>query len=371
VPSLKGASTTYIIMPLITLENFRLECGETVSELVLSYQTFGTLNERKDNVIWVCHALTANTDVTDWWDGLFGENHLFDPKEYLIICVNSPGSCYGSTGPASPLKNKRPQLNKFPLLTVRDAQKAFEKVRQALNIQQVYLLIAGSLGGQQALEWSIAQPDVFLNVVLVATNAQHSPYGIAFNESQRLAIQSDDSYGKGNINGGQKGLLAARSIALLSYRSPTIYRQTQSEENAEKLESFRASGYQQYQGEKLIRRFNAYSYFSLTKMMDSHNVARGRRSLADALRLVKAKTLVVGISSDQLFPPSEQKFLAHHIPGAEYVEISSSYGHDGFLVETQRLSSILDDFLFNNFKKHKPTVFRSTVRKHELIQRLG
>ncbi|PWL28233.1 MAG: homoserine O-acetyltransferase [Fluviicola sp. XM-24bin1] len=358
-------------MPLITLENFRLECGETISELTLSYQTFGKLNANKDNVIWVCHALTANTDMIDWWDGLFGSNHLFDPSEYFIVCVNAPGSCYGSTGPATPIANKRPLLDKFPLITTRDAQRSFEAVRKALKIEKVYLLIGGSVGGQHALEWSIEQPEVFENVALIATNAQHSPYGIAFNESQRLSIQADATYGNGKINGGQNGLKAARSIALLSYRSPTIYRQTQEDENKDNLDNFRASGYQQYQGEKLVRRFNAYSYVCLTKMMDSHNVGRGRRSISEALKLVKAKTLVVGIGSDQLFPPSEQKYLAHHIPGAEYAEISSSYGHDGFLVETQKLSVILEDFLFNNFKNHKPTVFRSTVRKHELIQRLG
>lgn len=358
-------------MPLIFLENFRLECGETISELTLSYQTFGKLNTQKNNVIWVCHALTANTDVTDWWNGLFGEKYLLNPEKYFIICVNSPGSCYGSTGPSTPLENKRPKLDAFPLLTVRDAQKAFDKLRQALHLPRIHLLIAGSLGGQQALEWSIAKPEVFEHLVLVATNAQHSPYGIAFNESQRLAIQSDSSYGNGNIDGGRKGLLAARSIALLSYRSPAIYRQTQSEESGDKLEDYKAASYQQYQGKKLINRFNAYSYLCLSKMMDSHNVGRGRRSVQDALRSVNAKTLVVGIGSDQLFPPSEQKFLAHHIPGAEYAEISSAYGHDGFLVETKKLSLILQDFLFNNFKNHKPTVFRSTVRKHELIQRLG
>ncbi len=358
-------------MPLITLENFRLECGESISELILSYQTFGKLNAKKDNVVWVCHALTANTDVLDWWSGLFGEDQLFDPEKYFIICVNSPGSCYGSTGPATPLKNKRPKLENFPLLTVRDASKAFDQVRKALNLNRIYLLIAGSLGGQQALEWSIAQPNLFENLVLVATNAQHSPYGIAFNESQRLAIQADSTYGNGTIDGGKKGLLAARSTALLSYRSPSIYRQTQSEESGDKLQNYKASGYQKYQGEKLIRRFNAYAYVCLTRMMDSHNVGRGKRSIQDALRSIHAKTLAVAIGSDQLFPPSEQKFLAHHIPGAEYAEISSAYGHDGFLVETQKLSLILEDFLFNNFQKHKPTVFRSTVRKHELIQRLG
>ena len=358
-------------MPLITLENFHLECGETISELALFYQTFGELNEKRDNVIWVCHALTANTNVLDWWSGLFGANHLFNPDQYFIICVNAPGSCYGSTGPTTPQENKRPLLDKFPLITTRDAQHAFEAVRKALKIDRIYLLIGGSVGGQHALEWSIEQPEVVQNLALIATNAQHSPYGIAFNESQRLAIKADATYGNGNISGGRNGLIAARSIALLSYRSPTIYRQTQSDENQASLGNFRAAGYQQYQGEKLVRRFNAYSYVCLTKMMDSHNVGRGRRSITEALQLVRAKTIVVGIGSDQLFPPSEQKFLSHHIPGAEYAEISSSYGHDGFLVETKKLSNILEDFLFNNFKKHKPTVFRSTVRKHELIQRLG
>ncbi|XOV67428.1 MAG: homoserine O-acetyltransferase [Fluviicola sp.] len=358
-------------MPLITLKNFRLECGETLPELSLSFQTFGKLNDAKDNVIWVCHALTANTNVLDWWSGLFGPNTLFDPAKYFIICVNAPGSCYGSTGPTSPLENKRPLLEKFPLITTRDAQRSFEAVRKALKIQKVFLLIGGSVGGQHALEWSIAQPEVFEHVALIATNAQHSPYGIAFNESQRLAIQADSTYGNGNINGGKLGLKAARSIALLSYRSPVIYRQTQSEEDNSKLDSFRASGYQQYQGEKLVNRFNAYAYVALTKMMDSHNVGRGRESTVDVLHSVKSKVIVVGIGSDQLFPPSEQKFLAHHIPKAEYAEISSSYGHDGFLVETQKLSIILEDFLFNNFKKHKPTVFRSAVRKHETIHRLN
>lgn len=353
-------------MPLISLENFQLDCGETISELTLSYQTFGKLNAKKDNVIWVCHALTANTDVIDWWNGLFGKDFLFDPEKYFIVCVNAPGSCYGSTGPASPIENRRPLLDKFPLITTRDAQRAFESARKALKIEKIYLLIGGSVGGQHAVEWSITQPDVFENIALVATNAQHSPYGIAFNESQRLAIQADATYGNGNINGGKKGLKAARSIALLSYRSPAIYRQTQAEESNASVDNFRASSYQQYQGEKLVKRFNAYSYVCLTKMMDGHNVGRGRRSIQDALRLVQAKTLVVGIESDQLFPPSEQKFLAHHIPGAEYAEISSKYGHDGFLVETKKLSIILEDFLFNNFKKHKPTVFRSTAPKQVL-----
>lgn len=358
-------------MPLIKIKNFRLESGTTLPEISLAYQTFGTLNDRRDNVIWVCHALTANTDVLDWWTGLFGENNLFDPENYFIICVNSPGSCYGSTGPGTPLENKRPLLDKFPLLTTVDASNVFEKVRITLNISSIYLLIGASLGGQQALAWSIAQPKVFRNLALIATNARHSAFGIAFNESQRLAIEADSTFGNGNITGGRKGLLAARSIALLSYRSYSIYQQTQSEETADKTDAFRASGYQKYQGEKLVRRFNPYAYVCLTKMMDSHNVARGKSSLAEALKSVEAKTIAVGITSDQLFPVSEQKYLAQAIPGAEYAEISSNYGHDGFLVETEKLTVILEDFLFNNFRKHKPTVFRSTVRKHELIQRLS
>lgn len=358
-------------MPQVVVKDFRLENGSTLENIRIAYQTFGSLNAERNNVVWVCHALTANADVTDWWKGLFGKNDLFDPKEYFIVCVNTIGSCYGSTGPVSPRENKRPLLDKFPKLTNRDAVQALDLVRESLNLERIHLLVGASLGGQQALEWSIARPEVFEALVLIATNARHSAWGIAWNESQRLAIKADHTYGNGNLFGGEKGLQAARSIALLSYRSSTIYNSTQTEATNELQESLKAAEYQRYQGEKLVKRFNAYSYVCLSEMMDSHNVGRNRASIETALKVIKARTLVIGITSDQLFPLEEQKFLAQHISGAEYAEISSACGHDGFLVETTALTLLLEDFLFNNFRKHKPTVFRTTVRKNQLINLIG
>jgi homoserine O-acetyltransferase len=258
-------------------------------------------------------------------------------------------------------------LAKFPLVTTRDLARAHDLLREELGIKSINALLGASLGGQQALEWSIINPDVIQKLVLIATNAQHSPFGIAFNESQRLAIQTDPTFGNAVVNGAQQGLITARSIAMLSYRSYDGYGQTQAEESNDKSDEFRAASYQRYQGAKLNNRFNAYSYFALTKTMDSHNVGRGRDSVKEALSQVKAKTLVVGIGSDGLFPVREQKFLAHYILDSDYAEIDSAFGHDGFLIETEQLEDLFKDFLFNELKNYKPTVFKSTTKKSELM----
>ena len=205
-------------------------------------------------------------------------------------------------------------------------------------------------------------------MILIATNARHSAYGIAFNESQRLAIYSDDTYGKGGIEGGKKGLKTARSLALLSYRSYEIYDRAQTDQEY-RVDDFKAASYQRYQGEKLANRFNAYSYVALSKMMDSHNVGRGRDSIEGALNQISAKTLVVGITSDCLFPTREQRYISSHIRYSEYAEITSYYGHDGFLIETEKLTELINDFLHNGFKKNRPTVFKSTIKKSELMSR--
>lgn len=348
-------------------EPFLLESGQQIENLTITFNTYGALNEAKDNVIWVCHALTANSDVLDWWNGLFGEEKFFDPKEYFIVCANVIGSCYGTTGPITPRNGRLPLLDAFPLVTTKDQAKAHDLLLAHLKIERVKLLIGASLGGQQALEWSIINPNLFENLVLIATNAQHSAYGIAFNESQRLAIKADRTFGNGNIKGGKEGLVAARSIAMLSYRSYEGYVSTQSESNSDKLDEFKASSYQKYQGVKLANRFSAYAYTLLSKTMDSHCVGRGRDSIASALQKVRAKTLVIGISTDSLFPTQEQKFLAHGIPSADYAEIHSDFGHDGFLIETEQLHDLLEDFLDNNLKNYRPTVFKSTIKKNQLM----
>ncbi len=324
---------------------FQLESGQLLPQIEIGYHTYGTLNKHADNVVWVCHALTANSDVLDWWRGLFGNNDYFDPNEYFIVCANILGSPYGTTGPLSinPATGQ-PYYLTFPQITIRDMVKAHRLLAEELGISQIEILIGGSLGGQQALEWSIASPEQIKNLILIATNAHHSPWGIAFNESQRLALAADPTFNNGTPEGGSQGLKAARSIALLSYRSYKTYNVTQQEDTHEKTDHYKAASYQSYQGEKLVSRFNAYSYWYLTKVMDSHNAGRGRKSVEQALSLITAKTLVIGINSDLLFPVEEQQFLFRQIPKAAYAEFDSFYGHDGFLIETENLTKIISTF---------------------------
>ena len=325
---------------------FTLESGIQIPTIEVAFHTFGTFSENKP-VIWVCHALTANSDVSDWWNGLFGENDLFNHNDYFIVCSNVLGSCYGTTGPTSEKLTQELTYLNFPLVTPRDMANLHELLRKHLNIQKIDLLIGSSLGGQQAQEFAYLLGDSLSKLVLIATNAKHSPFGIAFNESQRLALLADSSFEQQIPNGGAKGLKAARSIAMLSYRSYEGYGITQVEDDNTKTNSFKASSYQNYQGQKLVNRFDAYAYWYLLKAMDSHNIGRNRTSIEAALNTIQADTLVIGISSDLLFPVAEQVFLAEHIPKAKLEIINSIFGHDGFLVETKQLESILKNFINN------------------------
>lgn len=324
---------------------FKLENGSQLDQLTIAYHTAGKLNENKDNVIWVCHALTANSNVFDWWAGLFGENDLFNPNEHFIICANVLGSHYGTTSPLSINPNTKSEyFRDFPLVTIKDMANAHQLLAEHLGIDQVKVLIGGSLGGQQALEFTLLNQTRIENLVLLATNAVHSPWGIAFNEAQRLAIQADETFYKNEVNGGKNGLIAARTIAMLSYRTYEIYDEKQ-KDLRDVHHDFKACTYQKYQGEKLANRFNAHSYWLLSKAMDSQNIARNRESLEKTLNSIQAKTKVIGISSDILFPSKEQQFIANHIPNASYYEIDSIYGHDGFLVELDALKKVLKDLV--------------------------
>ncbi|WP_341226841.1 homoserine O-acetyltransferase [uncultured Arcticibacterium sp.] len=321
-----------------------LEDGEFLPELELGYTTYGELNEDKSNVVWVCHAFTGNANPSDWWAGLIGENRLFNPKEHFVICVNVPGSHYGSSNPLSVNPDTgKPFFFSFPMLTIRDVIQCFELLRADLGIEKIHTLMGGSLGGQQAVEWAVSNPDLFENLILFSTNAIHSPWGIAFNESQRMAIASDPTWQEPHENAGKEGMKVARSIALLSYRNYETYNRTQSRDEGQ-INFFRASTYQSYQGEKIKKRFNAYSYWVLSRMFDSHDVSRGRGSIADALSKIKAKTLVIGISSDMLFPIAEQEVLGDLIPGATFARINSTYGHDGFLIEFEQMTNVIKNW---------------------------
>ncbi len=327
-------------------KRFPLESGLSLPQLEIAYHTYGTLNADKSNVIWVAHALTANSDVFDWWSGLFGENQLFDPKEYFIVCANNLGSCYGTTGPLSTnADTNEAWYSYFPQITIRDMANTLQVLKLHLGIDKIHTLIGGSQGGQIAQEWSILYPEVAEHLILVATNAQHSPWGIAFNESQRLAIKADRTYFSNLVNGGEKGLQAARSIALLSYRNYQTYNATQKNAGNNNLNNHAAASYQRYQGEKLVKRFNAYSYVRLSEAMDSHHVARERAySVETVLNGITSSTLVIGVTSDLLFPVNEQELLAKYIKKSVYREIDSLYGHDGFLIETDQLTKHIKNY---------------------------
>ena len=326
-------------------QSFQLEAGGTLNGFQLRYTTLGKINERRDNVVWVCHALTGNSDFTTWWTDLSSEGSVYDPRHYFIICANILGGCYGSTGPLSTNPDTgKPFYHSFPTITNRDVVRAFDLLRNDLRIEKIHTLIGGSLGGQQVLEWAIMQPDAFAHIVPIACNAAHSPWGIAFNEAQRLAIEADPTWKDSEPRAGAEGLKAARAIGMISYRHYETFGQTQTEKSDDKLDSYRAASYQRYQGQKLADRFNAFTYWVLTKVMDSHNVARNRPSAEQALAKIRAQTLIISINSDLLFPVEEQRILARCIPGARLETIQSIYGHDGFLVEFEQLNNILKHF---------------------------
>jgi homoserine O-acetyltransferase len=323
-------------------DDFELEAGGILHGFQLKYTTLGRLNAEKNNVVWVCHALTGNSDVTTWWDGFFTEGSPLDPRDYFIICANTLGGCYGSTGPLTlDPRTGRPYYHNFPTVTHRDCVRAFDRLRESLGIPQVHTLTGGSMGGQQALEWAVQKPDVFQHLIPMACNAVHSPWGIAFNEAQRMAIAADQTWMTEDARAGIDGMKAARAIALLSYRAYETYGETQGEKNPDTLDGFRASSYQRYQGQKLANRFNAFTYWALSKAMDSHHVGRREGGLEAALRKIKAKTLVIGIENDVLFPLAEQQFIAAHIPGARLEVLHSLYGHDGFLADLDPVKNLV------------------------------
>ncbi|HQZ75423.1 MAG TPA: homoserine O-acetyltransferase [Chitinophagaceae bacterium] len=336
---------------------FTLESGETLPGFHLAYTTHGKLNASKDNVVWIFHALTANSNPVEWWPGLVGDGKFFDPAKYFIICVNKPGSPYGSISPLSknPVSNQ-PYYDKFPVFTIRDMVRSYQQLKEYLGIKKVFAGLGGSTGGMQLLEWAIEEPELFEHLIPIATNAVLSPWGIAFNASQRMAIEADSTWQDHHQDAGHKGLAAARSIALLSYRHYNGYAITQRRDKAfvplNGDVNYAADNYQRYQGLKLVNRFNALCYYRLSQSMDSHDVGRNRNGAEAALKTIKAKTLVIGITSDVLYPISEQEFLQKTIPEAQLLGIYSDYGHDGFLLEYEKIESALQLFIDGKKSSH-------------------
>jgi homoserine O-acetyltransferase/O-succinyltransferase len=324
-------------------KSFALESGESFKNIEIAYHTYGTLSDRRDNVIWVCHALTANSDVKEWWPHTVEKGKFLDPEHNFIICANILGSHYGTTGPLSINPDTgKPWYGDFPKITIRDIVHCHQLLAEHLAISSVKLLIGSSLGGFQCLEWAVIQPNFPERLVLLATASRSKPWAVALNESQRMAIKSDSTFGDKSDTAAKNGLAAARSIALLSYRGAEAYNTTQDATYDEKRqEELPACTYQRYQGEKLCKRFNVYSYYRLTQTIDSHDIGRGRGGEAKALSKIKSSTTIIAITSDILFPPKDHSIFCKHIPNAQYYEIESSFGHDGFLIEHEQLNTII------------------------------
>lgn len=318
-------------------QKFPLESGLYLPQFHLEYTIYGNIYQKP--IIWVVHALTGDSKIENWWKKIFFNSKILD--NFSVICVNNPGSPYGSICPLdiNP-ENQQIYYQNFPLITTRDAAKMFDVLRLALGIEKIQGIIGASLGAQIAIEWNILQPQLFEFHLNIAGNAQHSAWGIAFNESQRMSIYADKSYFENHKNGGKEGLKAARAIAMLSYRTYQIYQKKQSDPQIAKIQDFHSAYYQQYQGQKLSERFDAYSYVSLTKMMDSHNIFRNRKG--NPLTNIHTQFTFLGIHSDILFPLNEQKFLHSLCENSELIILNSDYGHDAFLIESDFMIDLLN-----------------------------
>lgn len=327
-------------------KDFPLERGGILKGLSIAYHTYGKLNSQKDNCIWVCHALTANSDVADWWPHTVVPGGFLDPEKYFVVCANIIGSCYGTTGPLSINPDtEEPWYDSFPKLTIRDIARAHILLADHLGLDRIFSLIGSSVGGFQAIEWAVMQPNRFDSMVLIATSHFASPWTIAIDETQRMAIYADKTFGEKRADAASDGLATARAIGLLTYRGGSGYNLTQKESDHHQIpETYRASSYQRYQGSKLVKRFDAYSYLTILDTFDTHNIARGRGDVKDILEKVDFKVLCIGITTDIVFPPEEMKFLTSLFPHSEYKEIDSRFGHDGFLVEYTLLNNLINSF---------------------------
>jgi len=287
-------------------EPIQLELGYVFPKLTIAYHCYGQLNRSADNVIWVFHALTASSKIEDWWVGSFGENKILDTNKHFVVCANLIGSPYGSEGPLGENpQNGKPYFHDFPVVTIRDQVKVFQKLKDHLGINKIYMAVGGSMGACHAL----------------------------------MAIEADPTWQENQENAGIEGMKAARAIGMVIYRNFLCYEKFQPD-NEDTLTQFRAASYQRYQGQKLANRFNAFSYYRLLDSLDTHDVGRGRNSISEALSKIDAYTVIVNINTDLLYPLAEQQNLVKHIPNAHLEVVDSVYGHDGFLVETEKLTEI-------------------------------
>jgi homoserine O-acetyltransferase/O-succinyltransferase len=338
--------------PLVT------ESGSSLLEVTVAFEQFGEMNKDGTNVIVICHALTANAHAggTDegpgWWEGVVGPGKAFDTRTYAVICSNILGSCYGTTGPRSldPRTGKEYRME-FPLISVRDMVRVQKKLLDLLGVKSLVTVCGSSLGGMQVLEWGVMYPDFCRSIVPISTAARQTAWCIALNGVARRAITADPLWKCGGYDAQPaEGLSLARMVGMISYRSWEEFEQrfgrTRMGQNGRERESmFAVESYLQHQGKKLVDRFDACTYVLLSRAMDLHDVAEQRGTVQEVLGSIRAKTLCIGFSSDNRYPPANQKEIARYVPDASYSEISSIHGHDGFLTDQEPLNRLIHQFL--------------------------
>ena len=326
---------------------FALESGDSLPEVTVGYRTWGRLGPGGDNAVLVCHALTGSADVDRWWGPLLGPGRALDPERDFVVCSNVLGSCYGTTGPTSLHPDGRGRWGgDFPAVTVRDIVRVQAALLDALGVRQVRLVIGGSLGGMQVLEWALLRPGRVEAIVPIAVSARHSAWCVALSEVQRQAIYADPRWRDGRYpdgDGPEAGLAVARQVAMCTYRSRASLEARFSRDQPQGGR-FAVEGWLHHHGRALVDRFDAATYVTLTKAMDTHDVGRGRGGWKEALRAVRVPALVVSIDSDVLYPPVEQEELKAELPGGRLATLASPHGHDAFLIEGEAVNALVRGF---------------------------
>lgn len=341
--------------------------GGRLPSVRVAYETWGTPNAARDNVVLVFHALTGDSHVAGppgpghrtagWWGDVVGPGRAIDTDRWFVVAPNMLGGCQGTTGPSSVAPDGREWGGRFPFVTVRDQVAVQTQLADRLGIERFAAVVGGSMGGMHALEFAIAHPERVERLALLATTAQTTADQIAANSLQRTAIQMDPAFADGDYHdadpgeGPHRGLALARRMALMTYRAPDelngrFARSWQSDVSPLGDDGrFSVESYLDFHGNKFTRRFDAASYVTLTHAMDSHDVGAGRGGVAAALGTVRARTLVVGVSSDRLFPVEDQHRIAAGVPdaldGDRAAVIESEFGHDGFLIEHEAVGAHL------------------------------
>lgn len=348
-----------------------LDGAVTLRDVVVAYETWGTLSPTADNAVLLCHAWTGDSHAAGraeaghptpgWWEEVVGPGLAVDTDRFFVVCANVLGGCQGSTGPASPHPDDgRPYGSRFPVVTIRDMVRAQVRLMDHLGVRQWHSVVGGSMGGMQVLEWGVMFPERVRSIVPIATCAQSTAQQIAWGAIGRRAIRVDpkwrggDYYDAADGDGPWEGLAAARMVAQVTFRSDNVFTDRFGRELADGStlsdhldlwQRFEVERYLDYHGDKLVRRFDANSYLYIGKAMELHDVGRGRNGLPAALARAAMPALVMGISSDILYPEYQQRQIADLLPNSQYVQIDSPHGHDAFLINHDQVGKPLKAFL--------------------------